>query len=268
MSTTRGTWLLAALCVAAVAGLGLALPASQAFAQSEPFSKADGEALKREVEALKAEVQSLRGELKIMREYMVRGGPPQAQGSRLVSRVGVAGSPVMGKKGAPVTLVEFSNYQCPFCKQFSDTTLRALKSEYVDAGKVRYVFRDFPLDQAHPQARKAAEAAHCAGDHGKYWQAHDLLFQNQAALQLDKLKTYAGQLRLNAAAFEDCLNKSKHATRVQKGYDDGVAAGVRGTPTFFLGKSGPDDSVEGVLIVGARPITVFREAIETLLREK
>ena len=267
MRVTRGTWLLAALCLAAAASVELAVPGSRGLAQSEPLSKADGEELKREVERLRAEVGALRGELKVIREYLARGGSVAAQGSRVVSKVGIAGSPLMGKKAAPVTLVEFSNYQCPFCKQFAETTLRALKTEYIDAGKVRYVFRDFPLE-SHPHSRKAAEAAHCAGDQGKYWEAHDLLFKNQEALQLDKMGAHARQLRLNVTAFEECLNKGKHVARVQKAYDDGVAAGVRGTPVFFLGKTGPDDSIDGLLIVGARPITVFREAIETLLREK
>ena len=94
-----------------------------------------------------------------------------------------AGEPSLGKPDAPLTLVEFSDYQCPFCRRFFEQTLPALKSKYIDAGQLRYVFRDFPLDQIHPQARQAAESVHCAAEQGKYWEMHDLLFQSLRAPQ-------------------------------------------------------------------------------------
>jgi len=167
-----------------------------------------------------------------------------------------------------VTIVEFSDYQCPFCRQFVSTTLPALKNAYVDSGKARYVFRDFPIDNIHPQARKAAEAAHCAGDQGKYWEMHDLLFQNQQALAPEQLPDYAKRLGLDAAAFSACLDSAKHAGAVQQNYGDGAAAGVRGTPSFIVGRTRPDNTVEGLLIVGARPLADFRQEIDRLLNEK
>ena len=115
--------------------------------------------------------------------------------------VGVANNPMLGAPEAPLTLIEFSDYQCPFCRRFAETTLPVLKRDYIETGKLRYVFRDFPLDRLHPQARKVAEAAHCAGDQGKYWAMHDLLFQQQQALQVERLKGYARQLGLNDPAF-------------------------------------------------------------------
>jgi len=124
-----------------------------------------------------------------------QGRPQPIQPGSAAASVSIAGNLIMGKKDAPVTMIEFSDYQCPFCRRFFETTLPTLKAEYVETGKVRYVFRDFPLDQIHPHARKAAEAAHCAGDQGKYWEMHDLLFQNPQALRVESLKTHARSLR-------------------------------------------------------------------------
>ena len=179
----------------------------------------------------------------------------------------IAGSPSLGKPDAPITLIEFSDYQCPFCNRFFQTTLPTIKAEYVDTGKLRYVFRDFPLDRIHPHARKAAEAAHCAGEQGQYWAMHDLLFQSSPALQVEQLKEYAGRLDLDRTVFDACLEQSKYAAKVEKDYQDGATAGVRGTPGFFIGTTQPDDTIQGVLISGARPLAVFRQAIERLLQK-
>ncbi|MGH8611376.1 MAG: DsbA family protein [Gammaproteobacteria bacterium] len=164
-------------------------------------------------------------------------------------------------------MIEFSDYQCPYCKRFSNTTLPVLKAEYIDTGKIRYVFRDFPLEQRHGQARKAAEAAHCAGDQGKYWEMHDIIFRNQQALQDAKLKAYARNLGLNPTTFDGCLDTDKYTDEVKKDFEDGVTAGVQGTPAFFIGKLRPDNRIHGTLISGAQSITVFRQEIDRLLRE-
>ena len=156
----------------------------------------------------------------------------------------------------------------PLLQQVFQTTLPGLKTAYIDTGKVRYVFRDFPLEQIHPHARKAAEAAHCAGEQGKYWEMHDLLFHNQQSLEVEKLKAHARSLQLESTAFDACLEQGKYTDKVQKNYQDGVAAGVRGTPGFFLGKTKADETIQGTLISGAQPLTVFQQAIESLLREQ
>ena len=130
------------------------------------------------------------------------------------------------------------------------------------------MFRDFPLDQIHPQARKAAEAVHCAGDQGKYWEMHDVLFGNQQALQPPKLSEHARALGLDGARFDQCLTSGTHAARVHQGLTDGQAAGVQGTPGFVVAKTTPGDTVEGTLVVGAQPVEVFRRLIDELLAEK
>ncbi|MEE8492934.1 MAG: thioredoxin domain-containing protein, partial [Nitrospirales bacterium] len=128
---------------------------SPASAQSEPGSKSELKALKDDVAQIKTDLKEVKRELRSIREYVRRATRP-AQPSRVEANVSISGSPTMGKKDAPVTVVEFSDYQCPFCRRFFQTTLPKIKEEYIDTGKVRYVFRDFPLDQMHPQARKAA----------------------------------------------------------------------------------------------------------------
>jgi protein-disulfide isomerase len=194
--------------------------------------------------------------------------PQQERSANSKTTVRLAGNPLLGAPDAPLTLIEFSDYQCPYCRRFVENTLPALKHDYIETGKLRYTFRDLPLDRLHPQARKAAEAAHCAGDQRKYWEMHGLLFQNQQALQVESLKGYARHLSLDTAAFDDCLNRGRYAAEVQQDLDDATAAGVQGTPGFFLGKTQSNDAIQGIFIRGAQPVTVFQEAIEGLLREQ
>ncbi len=249
-----------------VVSLSLGSGATPASAQSEPASKADVNALKGDLERIRTDLEEVKKELKLLRQLLSRRPSQPTQRTRV--KVSISDNPIMGKKDAPVTLIEFSDYQCPFCRRFSQNTLPALKAEYIDTGRVRYIFRDFPLDRIHPKARKAAEAAHCAGEQGKYWEMHDLLFQNQRALEVEKLKAYARRLYLDPTAFDACLDESKYAKKIQKDFQDGSAAGVRGTPGFFVGKTRPDGTIEGISISGARPVTIFRQEIERLLAEK
>ena len=263
------TWVaVLALVVGAWGTTGLVWAQSATAPKSEDAGLA---ILRADLERVKSELEGIRAELRLLRETILQrlaqpqpGQPP----ARVVAKVAIGANPTLGKKDAPVTIIEFSDYQCPFCRQFVEATLPALKKEYVESGKLRYVFRDFPLDQIHPQARQASEAARCAGDQGKYWEMHDLLFQNQQALQPEQLKTYAGRLHLDETAYGACLEGGKHGALVQQNYNEGLAAGVRGTPSFFLGKTRADDTIEGVLISGARPLNDFRQEIERALGEK
>jgi protein-disulfide isomerase len=178
----------------------------------------------------------------------------------------VAGAPFLGRADAAVTIIEFADYECPFCGRFFAATLPALRQEYIDAGKVRYVFRDYPIEQLHPHARKAAEAAHCAGEHGKFWEMHDMLFQNARALAPPQLTEYARAIGVGEAAFEACLASGRHVGRLERGIADAAAAGVRGTPGFVIGRTKPGtDLVEGTPVRGAQPLETFRRIIEQLL---
>jgi protein-disulfide isomerase len=168
-----------------------------------------------------------------------------------------ADDPAIGSASAPVTLVEFSDFQCPFCQRVAPT-LKQVKDTYGD--KVRVVWKDFPLTQIHPQAFKAGEAAHCAADQGKFWEYHDRLFANQQALQPNDLKKYAADLGLDAAAFGTCLDTSKYGERVRDGVAEGSRLGVNSTPTIYI---------NGRVLSGAQPYEVISSVIdEELARSK
>jgi protein-disulfide isomerase len=167
-----------------------------------------------------------------------------------------ATDPSLGSASAPVTLVEFSDFQCPFCQRVAPTLKRVME-KYGD--RIRIVWKDFPLTQIHPQAFKASEAAHCAGDQGKYWQYHDQLFGNQSALQPTDLKRYATDLGLDANAFNSCLDSSKHGERVRDGVAQGTSLGVNSTPTIY---------VNGRVLAGAQPYEAFVAVIDEELAKK
>ncbi|OGT27917.1 MAG: hypothetical protein A2Z17_04035 [Gammaproteobacteria bacterium RBG_16_66_13] len=173
----------------------------------------------------------------------------------------------LGPVDAPVTIIEFSDFQCPFCKRFRDQTLDPILQTY--EGKVRFVYRDFPISSIHEWAQKAAEAGECADEQGKFWEYHDLIFANQTALnqQLEAeglngvvgtFKSYASQLGLDTTAFNDCLDSGKFAQEVQGDYNDGVAAGVTGTPAFYI---------NGQELIGAQPLAAFQAAIDAALQQ-
>ena len=154
-------------------------------------------------------------------------------------------NPSLGNAHAPVTLIEFSDFQCPFCQRVAPT-LKRLRRTYGD--KVRVVWKDFPLTQIHPQAFKAGEAAHCAAEQGKFWEYHDELFANQQALQPDDLKQHAADAGSRAEAFNSCLDTSKYGERVRDGVAEGSRLGVNSTPTVFI---------NGAPLSGAQPYEVF-----------
>jgi protein-disulfide isomerase len=162
---------------------------------------------------------------------------------------------VIGDDDAPVTIIEFSDYECPFCGRFYSQTYGQLKEQYIDTGKAKLVFRDFPLS-FHQNAQKAHEAAECAGDQDAYFEMHDMVFENQQSLSVSALKGYAGQIGLDQVTFDECLDSGTHAAEVQQDFRDGQAAGVSGTPTFF---------VNGVKLVGAQPFSAFQQAIDAEL---
>lgn len=182
--------------------------------------------------------------------------------------VPLSDEPAKGDPNAPVTIVEYSDYQCPFCLRHFNNTMPSLQ-QYIDAGQVRYVFKDFPIHSIHPQAQKAHEAARCARELGgdeAYWTMHDLLFSNQEAWaqtslpeHVAVLKSLAGEAGLPQAEFDACLDSGKYDDAVNAEVQEGIQLGVRGTPTFFI---------NGQLLSGAQPFSVFQQAIEPLLNQQ
>ncbi len=164
---------------------------------------------------------------------------------------------VLGEKKAKVTIVEFSDYECPFCGRFHQQTLPQIKENYIKTGKVKLIYRDFPLG-FHAQAQKAAEAAECAGEENKYYEMHDKLFTDGVQGGVDSFKKFAADIGLNTAKFNDCLDSGKMAAETQKDQSDGAQYGVTGTPAFFI---------NGQLVSGAQPYQVFQQAIEQALND-
>ena len=164
-----------------------------------------------------------------------------------------------GDENAPVTMVEFTDYQCPFCKRHFDQTSSQVNQDYIESGKVRYLFRDLPLS-FHSNAKPAALAARCAGDQGKYLEMHDALFDGQeewsTGSQDDIFKGYAGQLGLNQGTFNSCYDNDTYGDAIDEDIALASRAGASGTPTFFI---------NGTKVVGAQPFSAFQAAIDAEL---
>lgn len=165
--------------------------------------------------------------------------------------VASVGFPSLGPQDAPIVIVEFGDFQCPFCKRFFDETYQNLLNAY--PGKIRFVFRHLPLESIHPEAFPAAEASMCANEQSTFWQYHDKIFENQDRLGRDLYMQVANDLNLNMTEFETCLNTRKYEDLIQQDLDFALNLGVRSTPTFFI---------NGLAIVGAQPLETFKQIID------
>ena len=221
--------------------------------------------LRREIEELREGQRRLEGQIEEIKKLLAGGRSAEVR--NVV--VAVAGSSFKGELTAMVTVVEFSDYQCPFCGRYARETFPRIDAEYISTGKVRYVFRDFPIGSLHPRAFKAHEASHCAGEQGKYWEMHDRLFFHQQAVRAADLRLHADALALHRPWFEECLDAGRHAARIRQDLEEGKRATVRGTPTFFIGLTVPDEPMitAARVIRGAQPYSAFKEAIDALLTD-
>lgn len=190
-------------------------------------------------------------------------GQPAAAARVVKADVSVDDDPALGDSSAKVTIIEFSDFQCPFCRRFWQDTYGQLKKEYIDTGKAKLVFRDYPLN-FHPAAEPSAQAGECADEQGKFWEYHDKIFQEQQKLGtgtvqygITELKRWAQAIGLNATQFNSCLDSGKYKEEVAKDVADGSASGVSGTPSFFI---------NGNLLVGAQPFSAFKAAIDAELK--
>ncbi len=161
------------------------------------------------------------------------------------------GFPSQGSMDAPIVIVEFSDFQCPFCKRFQDETAKQLLAAYPD--KIRFVYRHLPLTSIHPEAFPSAEASMCANEQNAFWEYHDKIFENQDKLGRELYMQIAGDLNLDTTAFEDCLNTEKYKDLVQQDSDFALNLGVQSTPTFFI---------NGLALVGAQPLSAFTQLID------
>jgi protein-disulfide isomerase len=185
--------------------------------------------------------------------------PPQPTSGRVTNLKGYA----LGRPDAPLTMVEFTDLQCPFCRQFVMTSFDDIRKNWIDTGKLRYISRDFPLD-IHAQAMPAARAARCAGEQGKFWEMRLGLMRNANLLSADYITKTAGDLKLESRAFTACIASSKYDAEVQAEIAEGMKLGVGGTPTFVVGLT-TATAVEGPMLVGALPYPQFDAKLKELL---
>lgn len=183
-------------------------------------------------------------------------------------RISMDDDPVIGDPDAPITIIEFSDFQCPFCARFNAQTLPLIFDEYIQQGKVKLVFRDFPLQNIHPNALPAAIAAECANEQGGFVGMHDILFERQSqwnnvdtAEALSLFNQYAKDLQLDQTAFSSCFGNGNHITEINGDLRDGRNYGITGTPGFFIG----NDHLGYVELKGAQPFESFKRIIDAQL---
>lgn len=202
-------------------------------------------------------------ELRQIRQLLERLTQPQPAGPPATARIDSLKGYVMGREDAPLTMVEFTDLQCPFCRQYASTSFEEIKKNWIDTGKLRYISRDFPLD-FHPEALPAARAARCSGEQGKFWEMRLALMKNANLLTPEYITRTAAELKLNAPVFATCIASTRYDSEIQAETAEGAKLGVTGTPTFVLGRTAPD-SVEGPVVVGAVPYSVFDTKLRQLL---
>jgi protein-disulfide isomerase len=195
---------------------------------------------------------------------------PQQQASptppHKIQSISLDGAITLGTQDAPVTMVEFSDFQCPFCKRYFDNSFAQIKKEYIESGKLKYVYMNFPFYQ---NSKPAANAAECANEQGKFWEYHDKLFtiqtdwENQDAKStIATFKQYAADMGLNTAQFNSCLDSNKYQSKIDKETQEGSRHGVFGTPIFYVG----NDKAGYTVVEGAQPYATFKRTIDQALQ--
>ncbi len=232
----------------------------------------DVQALGKEIEVLRKDMDEIKRVLISILPVLVKNDgvkgtpqdvPPQRVETPQSATVSIDESPTMGKRDAQLVLVEFSDYECPFCARFNSEVLKQIKREYIDTGRLRFVYKDFPLP-FHQNAVKASMAARCAGDQGRYWEMHDVLLENQQ--NLGDVDGFVKRTGLNAAIFNECMDGRKFEDAVLRDLGEGRELGINGTPTFILGRLDASGKVSGEIIQGAMPYAVFKSKIDSLLK--
>ena len=230
----------------------------------------DVKQLRTEVKALEQGQQRILDELKEMKKLLEtksEGAAPPQQPQ--VVTLNVHGEAFMGDPAARVAIVEYSDFECPFCGQYSRDIYPQLIADYVKTGKVRYYFRDLPLPM-HPHALIAARAARCAGEQGKFWEMHDSLFANQGSLEAKDLTARAASLGLDKEKFADCFSSQKYTDNIRRSAAGAVTAGINATPSFAIGLVTPNGDVirASQLIQGAQSYDEFKFVLGELLATK
>ena len=230
---------------------------------AEPAAASDTTITGSTADAILKELREIR---RVLEKIEKQGGRAKGPSKPTTAKISIKGKQVMGAEDAPVTVVEFADYQCPFCLRFTKTTFPLLKTKYIDTGKVRWVALNLPLP-FHKDARKAAQAAHCAGEQDKFWEMRELLFRNPQKLNTENLPAHAETLSLDMTAFNECLQSDRHLAEIDKDAKDANAVRLTGTPSFIIGKT-TSDVINGQVVIGAQPMNKFDAAINKALEQQ
>ncbi len=225
-------------------------------------------ALRKEIADLKASQAAMQRDLEAIKSFLKavsqgrQGSDPLANAS-----VPIAGEPALGAADARITLVEVSDYHCPFCRRHAQQTQPQIDAEYIKTGKVKYVFIDYPITQLHPDAFKPHEAANCAGEQGKYWQMHDQLFVKPTR-EVSELVSQAASIGVDQTRFKACMDGEKYKATIQQSVERMGQLGVDSTPTFLIGQTPSGDAPMKVATVihGAQSYGAFKSALDSALR--
>jgi len=223
---------------------------------AEALTSEQGDAILLELKGMKKLLQQMVDQNKNQRK--------PARKKPVKAKVGTQGGYVLGQDDAPVTLVEYTDFQCPFCRRFHDQVFPGLKKKYIDTGKLRYISRDLPLS-FHKYANTAALAGRCAGEQNSFWEFRHILFENSKKLGRKNIDGYAQKMGLDMGRFKTCVDSKKYQIEVNRDVSDAHAAGFTGTPSFVLGATGDGRKVDGIAIVGAKSLAFMEAKIKEIL---
>jgi protein-disulfide isomerase len=241
-----------------------------ALAQGQVQKKAMQEeisALKQNVKALEEKQQKMSEQVDELKKMLqASSGQPHLQAPATLA---LHGEPVKGDSVARVAIIEYADFECPFCGQYMRQAYPQIVENYIRTGKIKYIYRDLPLSM-HPHAMLAAQAARCAGDQGKFWEMHDSLFANQAALTEKDMSDRAQSLGMDSAQLTQCLSSEKYSDEIRKSEAEAQSMGIQGTPTFFIGVIQENGNVLKVekTIMGAHPYETFKSDLDELLASR
>jgi protein-disulfide isomerase len=230
------------------------------------------EEVRREIRELKEGQEALKNELQEIKRILLANDRVPPTRPAPPDKIDIGSRPVRGNNAARVVLIEFSDYQCPFCGRFFRDILPLVDKEYIRAGKIKYVFNNLPLEEIHSQAFVAAQAVECAGEQGRFWELHDRMFANQNALAPNDLAARAKAIELDMTKFNQCLESGRTATAIRANLAEAERMGIEGTPAFVIGlidARNPSDTNLKILgsIGGAQPFPVFKAAIDKALTQ-
>ena len=244
---------------------------------SPPLEQNPGDemaALRKEIQALKEQQAQMQRELQAIKNFLQAAMRPQQQQEPEVpgligSSLTIEGEPSLGQAGAKVTIVEISDYHCPFCKRHTQQTFPQINAEYVGKGTARYVFVDYPIAQLHPQAARSHEAAACAGEQNKFWEMHASLFRSPPAKDDSALAAQAQQTGIDVSKFTSCLTSGRHASAIKASAARIEQMGIQGTPMTVIGLTPAPGQPMKILkyVYGARPFSDFKAAIDSVLSQ-